>query len=155
MRYPARYSTALALFLLMVQSALAADLKPFPEPEPGFTRHVVQLPAQVDESLYKVELFAGKPMEVDCNKHFFGGAFESRDIPGWGYSYLRIDSLHGPASTLMGCPDDKKRTEFVFAAPHMTAYNSRLPLVIYAAKDIEIRYRVWSSSAALQEAKVK
>lgn len=35
---------------------------------------------------------------------------------------------------------------------YLLRYNSKLPIVIYAPKDIEVRYRVWSASASVGKA---
>ncbi|EFK06788.1 ecotin domain protein [delta proteobacterium NaphS2] len=53
----------------------AADkMKAFPPAGKGMVRHVLQLPQQQDESLFKVELIVGKIVRVDKkNKYFFGG----------------------------------------------------------------------------------
>jgi ecotin len=34
-------------------------------------------------------------------------------------------------------------------------YNSKLPVVLYVPKDVEVRYRVWSASQDVQKAKVE
>ena len=31
-------------------------------------------------------------------------------------------------------------------APYLIHYNSRLPIVIYVPKGVEVRYRIWSTS---------
>lgn len=142
-----------ALAFSLGQSALASDLKPYPEAEEGFSRHVLRLPQKDNESLYKVELYAGKTQEVDCNHHWYGGGLQSMTLKGWGYTYLKVDKLQGPLSTRKGCPPSAEKTSrFVHAMPYMSDYNSKLPLVVYAEKDIEIRYRIWSASEALQAA---
>ncbi|CAG8863536.1 Ecotin [Pseudomonas fluorescens] len=153
MRISILYPAALALSLSVAQSALASDLTPFPEAEEGFTRHVVRLPQQAEESLYQVELYAGKTLEVDCNHHRYGGKLESITLEGWGYTYLKIAKLQGPVSTYRGCAHmPGMESRFIHATPYMTRYNSKLPLVVYAAKDVEIRYRIWSTSETLQAA---
>lgn len=153
MRISLLFPAALAFSLSMVQSAFSADLKPFPAAEEGFSRHVLRLPKQDNESLYKVEVYAGKTLEADCNHHWYGGGLQSMTLKGWGYTYLKVDKLQGPVSTRKGCPPmSGKTSRFVHAMPYMSDYNSKLPLVVYAEKDIEIRYRIWSSSEALQAA---
>ncbi len=31
-------------------------------------------------------------------------------------------------------------------------YNSKLPIVVYAPKDVEVRYRIWSASEKVEKA---
>ena len=54
----------------------------------------------------------------------------------------------GPASTLMACPDGKKKQAFVpvVGDGFLLRYNSKLPVVVYVPNDVEVRYRIWSAS---------
>ena len=122
----------------------ADDLKAFPAATAGQTRHVIRLPAQSDEDVLKVEVIVGKTMRVDCNRHSLGGRLEERTAEGWGYTYYVIDSLGQAASTMMACPPGSEHDAFVRAGgQELIRYNSRLPLVVYAPTDAEVRYRVW------------
>lgn len=126
------------------QTNAADALKAFPAAAAGQTRHVITLPAQSNEDALKVEVIVGKTMKVDCNRHSFGGRLVERTAEGWGYSYYVMDSLGQAASTMMACPPGSERDAFVRAAGQdLIRYNSRLPLVVYAPADAEVRYRVW------------
>lgn len=157
---PTPMTAILALTLAAAAQASAASLKdvaPYPEAEKGFTRQVIHLPAQADESAYQLEIIAGKTLPVDCNRQRLGGSMEQRTLEGWGYNYYRLDKVSGPVSTLMACPDGNKTNAFVpvVGDGFMLRYNSKLPVVVYAPKDVEVRYRVWSASQDVQKAKVE
>ncbi len=126
------------------QTGAADALKAFPAAAAGQTRHVITLPAQTDESALKVELILGKTQTVDCNRQVFGGHLETRTAEGWGYDYYVLPALGNAASTLMGCPPGSERQAFVTTQEQpLIRYNSRLPVVVYAPSDVEVRYRVW------------
>ena len=71
-------SIILLAFLSAMLSVQAADnMKAFPLAEEGMVRYVLQLPKQDEESAFKVELIAGKTVEVvEENSYFFGGKIE-------------------------------------------------------------------------------
>lgn len=122
----------------------ADDLRAFPAATDGQTRHVIRLPAQSDEDALKVEVILGKTQTVDCNRRFFGGQLETRTAEGWGYDYFVLPALGAGASTLMGCAPGSEHEAFVTTQPQpLIRYNSRLPLVVYAPSDVEVRYRLW------------
>jgi len=157
---PTPLSVILALTLAAAAPAMAASLKdvaPYPDAEKGFTRQVIHLPAQPDEYAYKLEILAGKTLEVDCNRQRLAGSLEERTLEGWGYTYYRLDKVGGPASTLMACPDGKKKMDFVpvVGEGFMLRYNSKLPVVVYVPEGVEVRYRVWSASKDVKKAKVE
>jgi ecotin len=151
-------TSALALSLATFgPHALAAKLKdvaPYPEAEAGFTRHVIHLSQQTDENNHKVEILAGKQLDVDCNRQRLGGTLEEKTLQGWGYNYYRLEAVKGPMSTMMACPDGKKTKAFVpvIGEGFMLHYNSKLPIVVYAPKGVEVNYRIWSASEQISKA---
>ncbi len=153
-------SAILSLSLATSAPLMAASLKdvaPYPEAEKGFTRQVIHLPAQTDESAYKLEVLAGKTLKVDCNRQRLGGSLEEHTLQGWGYPYYRLEKVSGPASTLMACPDGKKTDAFVpvIGDGFLLRYNSKLPVVVYVPEGVEVRYRVWSAADDVQKATVE
>ena len=129
-------------------AATPEALKPYPAAADGYSRHVIELPAQANEAEHKVEIIAGKTLEVDCNQQRLGGQWQEKTVEGWGYSYYELDQVGPAMSTLMACPDSSRKQAFVRVGgePQLVRYNSKLPLVIYAPKDVEVRYRVWSAA---------
>jgi len=147
-------SPKLALIALLCALPLVAcaatpeALKPFPTAAESYHRYVIDLPAQPNEAEHKVELIAGKTLEVDCNHHSLGGQWEEKTVQGWAYPYYELSHVGPARATLMACPDNSRRKAFVQVngEPQLVRYNSKLPLVIYAPADVEVRYRIWSAT---------
>lgn len=133
--------------LISVATANTTDiLKPFPAAEADETRYVIELPQLADEDAVKVQLIAGKTIEVDCNVQRFGGEISEQDLEGWGYNFYKVSELTGPMSTMMACEDESKHDAFVSMNDMpLIRYNSKLPIVIYAPKDVEVKYRIWQA----------
>ena len=146
-------------FLWVAACAVAMpeqDLEPWPAAKAGETRYVIQLPALEDESGRRVELRIGKELEIDCNRHWFGGKLEREVVAGWGYPLYRLADAAGPASTMMACPEEEKRVAFVAVNldDPFVGYNSKLPIVVYVPEGFIVRYRVWSADNVMQDAPV-
>lgn len=120
------------------------NLKAYPETVGEMERHVIYLSERKNEDAFKVELIPGKVMEVDCNQHRLMGQIKEETVQGWGYTYHTFETNGQAASTMMMCPDPKTE-KFVYGATEMVRYNSRLPIVVYLPKGIELRYKVWSA----------
>lgn len=124
-----------------------ALLAPYPKAISNLTRHVFFLEPKEDENNYRVEIILGKTIAADCNLQSFSGNVKEEDVKGWGYSYYKLDKVYGPATTLMACPNNTKTDKFVQVhyKNALKRYNSKLPVVIYTPKDIEVKYRVWQA----------
>ena len=146
-------------FLLVAACAAAMpeqDLEPWPSADAGETRYVIRLPELEDESGRRVELRIGKDLEIDCNRHWFGGKLERDVIAGWGYPMYRLVDVAGPASSMMACPEQEKRVAFVAVNldDAFVRYNSKLPIVVYVPEGFVVRYRIWSADDIMQDAPV-
>lgn len=87
------------------------DTKIFPEAKKGYTQFVIEVPfsSMEEDANKKIEIFVGKYADVDtCNHHSLTGEFQSKDLPGWGYSYYEFHSKGDIVGTMMGCGDNKK-----------------------------------------------
>ncbi len=134
---------------LSVASA-ADNMKAFPPAEAGIVRYVLQVPKQVDETAFKVELIVGKTVQVDeGNQYFFSGNIVEETIQGWGFPRYIVSKLGPMAGTLMAVdPNAPKVSRFITIGGDSTIirYNSRLPVVVYAPEGVEVRYRIWSAA---------
>lgn len=53
---------------------------------------------------------------------------------------------------MMGCGDQAPKESFVttnLGDEAFVRYNSKLPIVVYAPKDMDVKYRVWSAEDSL------
>lgn len=122
------------------------ELAAFPTALPGLVRRVVFLPPRPNEDALKVGVIVGQTMMVDCNRRVFGSRMETRTVQGWGYDYFVVTAVGPPASTMMACPPGSRSRRFVRSADEpLLRYNSRLPLVIFAPAQVEVRYRIWQA----------
>lgn len=140
------------LSLSVVPVAEASDpLKAFPAAGKGMARYVLHLPAQNDESAFRVELIVGRTVQVDeRNRHFFAGRIQAESIKGWGYTRYWVDKLVAMAGTRMAFDPNAPRVDrFVTLGgePYLIRYNSRMPIVVYVPEGVEVRYRIWSAGA--------
>lgn len=120
------------------------DLAPFPAAREGETRHVIRLEPGRDEDAMRVSIIVGRTQWVDCNRVLFSTHLEERTAEGWGFNYYVVTGGGPGATTMMACPDTQKTQQFVRSADEpMLRYNSRLPLVVYAPNELEVRYRIW------------
>lgn len=124
----------------------------FPKAKEGYKQVFIQLPIAKNENDLKVEFFVGTEKMLDCNKHFLVGKVTTQDLQGWGYNYYDVESTGETGGTLMACPDQKKTKKFVSLQPEIVRYNSKLPLVFYVPKDLEVRYRVLRPDSAMKKA---
>ena len=123
--------------------------KAYPAAPEGMERKVILLPHKergIDDD-FRVELVVGRTVPTDgVNIHRFGGELDEVDIPGWGFSYYKVDGdLAQPASTrIAGTGETKPR--FVPGPTRLVPYNSRLPLVVMVPTGCEVRYRLWRAA---------
>ena len=146
------------IFSLQI-GALGAEhpqLKAFPAAKEDMDRFVVVLPHKErgEEDAFKVEITPGKTMLTDgVNLMRLGTTIEPRPLKGWGYTYYEVTGRDVAMSTLMGVPKGVQQVEkFVPGSSLLIRYNSRLPIVIYAPKGYEIRYRIWKASEISRKA---
>jgi ecotin len=104
------------------------------------------LPALDKKEMAKCEIYIGKKMMVDCNRHTLMGSWEQYSVPGWGYSYYQFSSKGLLMSTKMACPEISDTEKFVHGEGQIIPYNSRKVHVIFAPKGYELVYRTWTAS---------
>ena len=145
--------TGTLTLVLLAGTCLSApehkELKAFPAPKDGMKRVVIVLPHKErgEEGRFKVELFPGKELETDgVNQVRLGVSIEPRPLKGWGYTFYEVTGSPVVMSTLMAAPEGTPKVKkFVTGKPLMIRYNSRLPIVVYVPRDVEIQYRIWEA----------
>ncbi len=130
------------------------DVAPFPAAQEGQARHVIWLAEKANEDLFKVELVPGQVMLTDCNTRSLMASLTANELSGWGYTYYEVSDVKGPITTMMACPEGTEKHAFVAAHgdSFTVRYNSKLPIVVYAPENIEVRYRIWTGNKKLQSA---
>ncbi|WP_185145380.1 serine protease inhibitor ecotin [Apibacter muscae] len=121
------------------------ELGNFPVAGEGMTRYVIFLKKKSNENDFKIELIPGKIMNVDCNFYTLLGNMEEKNLDGWGYNYYQYTSSGEAMSTMMACPEQTKTNKFVAGKSIWVDYNSKLPIVIYVPKGIEVNYKIWKA----------
>jgi ecotin len=145
----------LALIGMQTTAAEHKELKAFPAAKAGMERHVIVLPHKErgEEESFKVELIPGKTQMTDgVNLVRMGATVEPRPLKGWGYTFYEVTGSDRVMSTRIAAAGGKQVKKFVQGKPLQIRYNSRLPIVIYAPKGYEIRYRIWSAPEKLEAA---
>lgn len=130
-----------------IQTEATKSLAQFPEKLDGYERYVLLLPSvpATHPTEQKIEIIPGITREADCNIHSLNGTFSKETIEGFGYEYLVFKSDGNYASTRMACPDNSLTSQFISGETELVLYNSQLPIVIFAPKGFEVKYRVWES----------
>jgi ecotin len=134
------------------------DLQPYPAPAAAERRWVIQLPGipppSQDAALstnpadWRVQLIVGRSLELDCNQVHFSGRMRSQPLAGTDLRIVRVEAVTPLASTRMACPPgEPKRRVFVpmGSKPFVVPYNGSRPIVLYAPKDLELRWRLWKA----------
>lgn len=117
----------------------------YPKAEQGMVKHIVILDEKADEGSYLIKLKFGREEVIDCNQHFLiDGKIEEKVLEGYGYTYYEFKGSDKMASTLMACGTQAKTKKDVFYnSEEIIRYNSKLPVVIYAPKDVFVNYTVY------------
>lgn len=153
-RITAILTSLLCLLNASAQATPHPELKAFPIAESGMQRWVINLPEKANEDDWKVELSAGTTLNTDGVNHvWLINSLEQQDLTGWGYTYYRIQGPAQAASTLMAAiPGRPETPHWVATQPIQIRYNSRLPIVVYAPTEFQVRYRLWSNAGDWQTA---
>ena len=171
---PRRPGSRRLLLPLLLLGSLAAgvvraiprlDLTPYPKAGPGETRWVIQLPGVLvpspDDRLssnpedWRVQLIVGREMTVDCNGPRLKGRIRSETLKGPGLRVYRVSQVTAGPTTRMACPPERgPRQAFVALGdkPFVLPWNVSQPIVIYAPKDLQVRWRLWKAEKQQQKA---
>jgi ecotin len=155
---PCLLGAALGAVLQPAVAIPRLDLTPYPKAAVGETRWVIQLPGVLSPSSdprfsaspsdWRVQLIAGREVEADCNQQAFGGRIRAETLKAPGLSVYRVSDVGPMATTLMACPPGApKRRIFVpmGSKPIVVPYDASRPIVVYAPKDLQVRWRLWKA----------
>jgi ecotin len=155
----------LALEMAPGKTVPRLDLSAYPAPSAGEVRWVIQLPGVLrpssDPALsanpadWRVELIVGRELQVDCNGPRLRGRLRSERLPGSGTPIYRVSGGEPGPTTRMACPPERgPRRAFVPLAgpPTVVPYNASLPIVVYAPRSLEVRWRLWKAESRQQPA---
>lgn len=121
-------------------------LNVYPKAPEGMKQHIFTLEKKEKEEDYQLELRFGKDKMLDCNQHsFLSGELKEMTAEGWQYPYYSFSGKDEMRQTLMLCPETEKSLKRVYypVMNSMFPYNSKLPLVVYAPKDVKIEVHIW------------
>lgn len=115
-------------------------------------KHVINLPAKENESMYRIEIVQGKFLNVEsCNQYsFFTGEIVKKELKNYGYNYYTLNGFDDSKiiSTTKYCPENKT-DRFIPITNSILyfIYNSKLPIVLYTPKNVKIKYRIFKKQS--------
>lgn len=125
----------------------------FPKAQEGYKKMVIEVPYSDHDDDKKIEFYVGKRMDVDaCNVFTLMGSFEKKELQGWGYDYYIFNTKGNVRSTLMGCPDQKKRNVLVSSTPELIDYNGKMPVIIYVPVNYEVQFKIFKAEKEIYTA---
>lgn len=134
------------IFMLMfsIYIANSADLGVFPPAKADQKLHAINLQPLKNEKNYRIIVEFGQNSLLDCNNYFFtGGELYQKNLKGYGYVYYEFVGNGELAGTKMKCDNTKSKKFVKYGKNIDLLYNSTTPIIIYAPKNIEIRYKVF------------
>lgn len=127
----------------------------YPVPDENNNRNVINLSRERYPNNFKIELVAKKFGIKDCNMIAYPGTIEEKYVEGWGYSYYIITVNELAISTYMACSENfhvkKEYIDVIFNnGKNLLPYNDKLPIVVYAPKNVDIYYKIWKTNNILR-----
>ena len=116
----------------------------YPRPEPGFVRYALMVKASTDAQV-RVELVCGLKLVVSDGIEVEGGEITKEKY----FAYYRVTPVTDYSSYALDQSERFVVTDSRFVAP--TGLRGR-PIVIYAPKEMEVRYRIWKLDPTAAEA---
>ncbi|TCM67058.1 serine protease inhibitor ecotin [Acinetobacter calcoaceticus] len=123
-----------------------SDVAPYPAAGENENRNVIWLDKVENEDNYKVEIIASKQGLRDCNRASYHTDLNRKYLVGWGNDYFVVGKTDLLMSNAMGCVDPKYLADlpvYFTKSEAVQSYNSQLPIVIYAPKDVRINFKIW------------
>lgn len=126
------------------------NAKKFPE-KAGLKKYVLYLPEleNDEETNLKVELFPPKTPEANFDTQFWSGKFETGQVDGFNFDYWIFHPAVANEQTIEPSAKSDIRHNRTGFENKLVAYNSRLPIVVYAPEGYGINYKIWETNGKM------
>lgn len=120
-------------------------LSKYPDRQDNLSRNFIVLPPLESEHNYKVEVFFGKYLMVDCNPKLLQSDIPQKiKLGDSAYNYYLLNSVSVSSSSGNKCLNNQKIRQFTpsLNSTLLLPYNSETPLIFYTPRDIQVKYRI-------------
>ena len=120
-------------------------LAKYPDRQDNLARNFIVLPPLENENNYKIEVFFGKTLMVDCNPKLLQSEYpQQRKLENTPYSYYLLNDVIVSSNNGNKCLNNQKSRQFIpsLNSTLLLPYNSEYPLVFYIPRNIQVKYRI-------------
>lgn len=141
----------ITMLIPVVHAQKLSDITVYPSASENENRNIIWLDKLANEEDYKVEIIATKTGVKDCNHTSYHADLNRKSLKEWGYDFFVVVKSDLFITTLMGCSNIKNTLVdlpvSLTKSESLQPYNSRLPIVIYAPKEMQIKFKIWKVEA--------
>ena len=117
----------------------------------GYKKHLLYIPKleNQEETNRKVEIIPEKTLGVNSAVHSLSGKMETGKVEGYNFDYWIFDATVENKVVIETSTKSEKKDKFTIVEKKLVAYNSRLPIVVYAPEGFEINYKIWETNGKM------